>query len=77
MASYVRDSAKTEKMGETSVMLYSKTTKNGNVVYVGSFVDEKCGKRFYLRTSLVPVASQKYPGKDCAIVNVTVYKNAR
>ena len=68
-------SAPTDKIGECKVMLYSKMTSNGNKVFTGSFTDDKCGRTFYLRSALDTVESKKYQGKECCIINVSVYKS--
>lgn len=72
----IKDYKQSEKLGSTSMMMYSKETSKGNTVFTGSFLDDKTGRRYYLRSSLVTAESKKKPGKDCVIIDVTVYKNS-
>ena len=73
----IKDAKQSEKIGETSMMMYSKETSQGNTVFTGSFTDDKTGRTYYLRSSLVTAESQKRPGKECVIINVSVYKASR
>ena len=77
MAGYVSADNKKEVLSEGYVCLYSKKTSNGNTVYTGSFIDNDCGKSYYLRTTLKTVDSDKKQGSKVCIVNIKTYKASK